>query len=61
MISSIVGACVGGGLELSLACHFRLAAAGCKIGLPEIERGFPPAWGGTVRLSVPTAVSVFIW
>eukprot|EP01045_Picozoa_sp_COSAG04_P006197 COSAG04_NODE_301_length_17421_cov_23.392045_7_plen_147_part_00 len=37
-----------------MACHFRLAAAGCKIGLPEIERGFPPAWGGTVRLSVPT-------
>ena len=54
VISSIVGACVGGGLELSLACHFRLAAVGCKIGLPEIERGFPPAWGGTVRLSVPT-------
>jgi enoyl-CoA hydratase/carnithine racemase len=51
VVSSIQGACVGGGLELSLGCHFRLAAKGCKIGLPEIDRGFPPAWGGTVRLT----------
>eukprot|EP00942_MAST-04A_sp_MAST-4A-sp1_P002300 g2300.t1 len=49
-IASIQGACVGGGLELSLCCTFRIASNGCKIGLPEINRGFPPAWGGTVRL-----------
>eukprot|EP00660_Eupelagonema_oceanica_P012079 gene12079-19538_t len=50
-VVAIVGACVGGGLELSLGCTFRIAARGCKIGLPEINRGFPPAWGGTVRLA----------
>ena len=51
VIASILGACVGGGLELALGCTFRIAASPAKIGLPEINRGFPPAWGGTVRLA----------
>jgi enoyl-CoA hydratase/carnithine racemase len=42
---------VGGGLEFALACHFRIAATGARIGLPEIELGIIPAWGGTQRLT----------
>jgi enoyl-CoA hydratase len=51
-IATLFGYCLGGGLELPLACHFRLAAAeGAKIGLPEMELGTVPAWGGTARLT----------
>ena len=51
-IATLFGHCLGGGLELPLACHFRLAAAeGAKIGLPEMELGSVPAWGGTARLT----------
>jgi enoyl-CoA hydratase len=52
VIAVMFGYCLGGGLELPLACHFRLAAAdGAKIGLPELDLGTVPAWGGTARLS----------
>ncbi len=51
VVCSIRGACVGGGLELALGCHFRIAAHGAKIGLPEVELGVVPAWGGTQRLT----------
>jgi len=51
-IATLFGYCLGGGLELPLACHFRLAAAeGAKIGLPELDLGAVPAWGGTARLT----------
>jgi enoyl-CoA hydratase/carnithine racemase len=51
VVCSIRGACVGGGLEIALGCHFRVAARGAKIGLPEVKLGVVPAWGGTQRLT----------
>ena len=51
VVCAIRGACVGGGLEFALACHFRIAASGARLGLPEIELGIVPAWGGTQRLT----------
>ena len=51
-IATLFGYCLGGGLELPLACHFRLAAEeGARIGLPELDLGAVPAWGGTARLT----------
>ncbi|MFP8879838.1 MAG: enoyl-CoA hydratase/isomerase family protein [Myxococcota bacterium] len=51
-IATLFGYCLGGGLELPLACHFRLAAdTGARIGLPELDLGAVPAWGGTARLT----------
>jgi enoyl-CoA hydratase/carnithine racemase len=52
VVATLYGYCLGGGLELPLACHFRVAAAeGAKIGLPELDLGTVPAWGGTARLT----------
>jgi enoyl-CoA hydratase len=52
VVAVLCGYCLGGGLELPLACHFRLAAAeGARIGLPELELGTVPAWGGSARLT----------
>lgn len=51
VVCAIRGACLGGGLEIALGCHFRVAARGAKIGLPEIELGVVPAWGGTQSLT----------
>lgn len=52
VIAVLYGYCLGGGLELPLACHFRLAAEeGAKIGLPEMDLGSVPAWGGSARLT----------
>ncbi|MEL7156099.1 MAG: enoyl-CoA hydratase/isomerase family protein, partial [Actinomycetota bacterium] len=51
-VATLFGYCLGGGLELPLACTFRLAAIeGSKIGLPELDLGTVPAWGGSVRLT----------
>ncbi len=51
-IAMIEGFCLGGGLELALACRYRLAedSAKTKLGLPEVKLGIHPGWGGTVRL-----------
>jgi enoyl-CoA hydratase len=52
VIAVLYGYCLGGGLELPLACHFRIAAAeGARIGLPELDLGTVPAWGGSARLT----------
>src|SRR6202034_1359922 len=50
VIAAIGGICRGGGLELALGCHYRVAAAGEKISLPEVKLGLLPGAGGTQRL-----------
>lgn len=50
-IAAIEGACLGGGLELALACPLRIAAATARLGLPEVNLGLLPGFGGTVRLA----------
>lgn len=49
-VAAINGICLGGGMELTLACKYRIASKNAKIGLPEIKLGFIPGWGGCVRL-----------
>jgi enoyl-CoA hydratase/carnithine racemase len=50
VIAAIRGHCLGGGLELALACDLRLAAPTASLGLPEVGIGSLPGWGGTYRL-----------
>ncbi len=50
VVAAINGAALGGGLEVALACHYRVAAAGAKLGLPEVKLGLVPGAGGTQRL-----------
>jgi 3-hydroxyacyl-CoA dehydrogenase len=50
VVAAIEGACLGGGLELALACHFRVAGDSAKLGLPEVKIGLLPGAGGTQRL-----------
>ena len=50
VIAAIEGTCLGGGLELSLGCHYRVASSSAKIGLPEVKIGLLPGAGGTQRL-----------
>lgn len=50
-VAAIHGFCLGGGLELALACDFRLADEAAQLGSPEITLGLIPGWSGTQRLS----------
>lgn len=50
VVAAIDGVCLGGGLELALGAHFRVAAAQAKVGLPEVKLGLLPGAGGTQRL-----------
>jgi len=49
-IAAINGTCMGGGLELSLGCHYRVAAPKVPVALPEVKLGLVPGAGGTQRL-----------
>ncbi len=56
VVAAIHGTALGGGLEVALACHFRVAVPSAKLGLPEVKLGILPGAGGTQRL--PRVVGV---
>lgn len=51
VIAAINGYALGGGLELAMSCHMRVAAQHARLGLPEVSLGLIPGYGGTQRLS----------
>jgi 3-hydroxyacyl-CoA dehydrogenase len=50
VVAAVHSVVMGGGLELALGCHYRVAAPGCKVALPEVKLGLIPGAGGTARL-----------
>lgn len=64
VIAAIGGVCMGGGLEVALACHYRIGVPGARIALPEVKLGLLPGAGGTQRLprllGVETALSMIV-
>ncbi|NPC56932.1 3-hydroxyacyl-CoA dehydrogenase NAD-binding domain-containing protein [Caenimonas soli] len=60
MVAAIAGFAFGGGLELAMACHWRIGLRGATLGLPEVKLGLMPGSGGTQRLPrlVPMEVAV---
>lgn len=57
VIAALHGSVLGGGLELALACHYRVASDTAKIGLPEVKLGVIPGAGGTQRLPRLTGIA----
>ena len=51
VVAALEGLALGGGLELALACHWRVASPLCRLGLPEVKIGLLPGAGGTVRFT----------
>ena len=64
VVAAINGTCMGGGLELALGCHYRLAAPKVPVALPEVKLGLVPGAGGTQRLprvlGVETALNMIV-
>src|SRR5438067_4650131 len=60
LVAAITGFALGGGLELALACHYRIATPKAQLGLPEVKLGILPGSGGTQRLPriIPVAKAV---
>jgi len=56
VVAAVHTVCMGGGLELALGCHYRVASSGASIALPEVKLGLLPGAGGTQRL--PRAIGV---
>src|SRR5918995_4345961 len=63
-VAVIHSVCMGGGLELALGCHYRIAAPGTQVALPEVRLGLVPGAGGTQRLprvlGVETALNMIV-
>ena len=64
VVAAIHSVCMGGGLELALGCHYRVAASGANVALPEVKIGLIPGAGGTQRLprvlGVETALNMIV-
>ncbi|ATH78803.1 3-hydroxyacyl-CoA dehydrogenase [Vreelandella venusta] len=57
LVASLHGTALGGGLEVALGCHYRVASASTRVGLPEVKLGLLPGAGGTQRLPRLTGVA----
>lgn len=62
IVAALNGAALGGGLEVALACHYRIASPAAQVGLPEVKLGIVPGAGGTQRLprliGIPAALDL---